>query len=168
MRRYTVKVGPETRAVGVGPEGQGHRVTLDGEDRILAVDVDPATGVLHWLDGTRVVNAHLDPVGDKLTITVRGHSTPVVVEDAAVEAVADVKGSRGPTGPAEIRAPMSGRLLKATVQSGTAVKAGTTLFVIEAMKMENEIQAPRDGSVRKLEVAEGVAVEVGQILAVLE
>jgi len=168
MRHYAVKVGQETRAVSVGSEASALRVKTEAGDRVIEVHHDPGTGQLFWLDGSRVVAAHLDRTGDKLTVTVRGQSLPVTVEDAAVEAVAQMAGSRAPAGPIEIRAPMSGRVLKTVGRAGGAVKAGTTLFVIEAMKMENEIQAPRDGTLRKVEVAEGVAVEVGQVLAVLE
>ena len=38
------------------------------------------------------------------------------------------------------------------------------LFVVEAMKMENEIAAPRAGTVRGLEVRPGDAVGAGQLL----
>jgi biotin carboxyl carrier protein len=44
------------------------------------------------------------------------------------------------------------------------VKAGQTLLVLEAMKMENELRAPRGGTISALHAAEGAAVELSQDL----
>ena len=45
------------------------------------------------------------------------------------------------------------------VRQGQAVKAGDVLFILEAMKMENEICAPHDGTVTSVNVQKGEAVE---------
>jgi 3-methylcrotonyl-CoA carboxylase alpha subunit len=41
------------------------------------------------------------------------------------------------------------------------------LFIIEAMKMENEVRAPHAGTVTQLSVTPGAAVTIGQVLAVV-
>jgi biotin carboxyl carrier protein len=68
---------------------------------------------------------------------------------------------------ATLRAPIPGRVVKVLVKAGDAVKAGQTLVVLEAMKMENELRAPRAGSVTEVRAAEGTAVEAGQELVQL-
>jgi glutaconyl-CoA decarboxylase len=73
-----------------------------------------------------------------------------------------------PAGPAAVRAPMPGRVVKILARPGDAVKAGSGVVVVEAMKMENEIRAPRDGTVKELRVSEGAAVEAGQELALID
>ena len=67
-----------------------------------------------------------------------------------------------------VRAPMAGKLLRLDARLGDAVKAGQTLAVIEAMKMENELVAPLDGIVVELGQAAPSAVDKGALIARIE
>lgn len=60
--------------------------------------------------------------------------------------------------------PMPGKVVKINVTTGDKVAAGTTLCVVEAMKMENEIKANKDFVVSEVFVKEGDKVETKQIL----
>lgn len=71
------------------------------------------------------------------------------------------------TGAVTVDSPMPGTILDIKVASGAAVKSGDVLFVLEAMKMENEIVAPQDGTVASVNVSKGDSVEAGQTLASL-
>ena len=62
---------------------------------------------------------------------------------------------------------MPGTILKVNAAEGQAVKAGDVLFILEAMKMENEIVAPCDGTVKQILASKGSTVDTDQILAVL-
>jgi glutaconyl-CoA decarboxylase len=66
-----------------------------------------------------------------------------------------------------VNAPMPGTILKVNVQQGQAVKAGTVLCVLEAMKMENEILAPKDGTVTQVAAVKGASVDTGAVLVVI-
>ena len=66
-----------------------------------------------------------------------------------------------------VNAPMPGTILKVNVTQGQAVKAGTLLCVLEAMKMENEIMAPKDGTVAQVVVSKGASVSTGDALVVI-
>lgn len=66
-----------------------------------------------------------------------------------------------------VTAPMPGNILAVNVTAGQAVKAGDVMFILEAMKMENEIVAPADGTVKQVLVSKGSVVETDAVLAVV-
>lgn len=67
----------------------------------------------------------------------------------------------------EIASHMPGLMLKVAVSEGQHVEAGESLFVLEAMKMENEIKAPTAGVIEKLYVQPREQIDKGQILCTL-
>jgi acetyl-CoA/propionyl-CoA carboxylase biotin carboxyl carrier protein len=66
-----------------------------------------------------------------------------------------------------VSSPMPGTVLVADAVAGQRVRAGQTLFVVEAMKMEHTVSAPFDGTVAEIHVRQGQPVELDQPLAVL-
>lgn len=67
-------------------------------------------------------------------------------------------------GPAPIRAPMPGLVVKVEVEEGEWVEAGGGLLVVEAMKMENSLTAKVGGRVGTIRVVAGQTVEKDEIL----
>ena len=59
----------------------------------------------------------------------------------------------------------TGKVWKITSKEGDAVKAGDTILILEAMKMEIPVVAPCDGTVSSIVVAEGDPVETGKVVA---
>ena len=68
------------------------------------------------------------------------------------------------TGGKPVNAPVAGTLLKYAVAEGSAVKADTTIIIVESMKMELEIKAGSAGSVHFL-AATGSQISAGQAIA---
>ena len=54
------------------------------------------------------------------------------------------------------------------VSEGDTVKAGQTLFIVEAMKVMNPITAPNAGKVAKIFVQNAQPIEFGEALAIIE
>ena len=92
-------------------------------------------------------------------------AAPVAAAPAAAPAAAAAPVVTG-AGEA-VNAPMPGNILKVNVKAGDAVKSGTVLVVLEAMKMENEIMAPKDGTVTQVLVSKGSTVDTGAPLVVI-
>ena len=90
------------------------------------------------------------------------------VAEAAAAPTAAPAAAPAVTGAGEaVTAPMPGNILKVNVKAGDAVKSGTVLVVLEAMKMENEIMAPKDGTVTQVLVNKGSTVDTGAPLVVI-
>ena len=56
---------------------------------------------------------------------------------------------------------------KPFIDVGTAVKAGDTLLIVEAMKVMNPITAPEGGVVKKIMISDGQPVEFDQPLLII-
>ena len=59
---------------------------------------------------------------------------------------------------------MPGLIIDLKVKTGDTVKAGDSLLILEAMKMENMLKSPGDGVVKNVKVKKGDAVEKNQVL----
>lgn len=60
--------------------------------------------------------------------------------------------------------PMTGRVLKVSVQKNDKVKKGQTLVILSAMKMEYVFRAEAEGQIKSVNCKEGDTVEAEQLL----
>jgi len=65
-------------------------------------------------------------------------------------------------------APMPGKISEVLVKKDQKVKAGQSLMIIEAMKMEQTIKSPNAGKISKILVKKGQQVENGESLLVID
>ena len=113
----------------------------------------------------------------KYKVNVNGQVYEITLEECDVNAASTPAAPAAAPAPAAVPAPaaggesvscpMPGTILAINVQNGASVKKGDVLFVLEAMKMENEIMAPCDGTVSGVTVTKGSSVDTGAVLCVL-
>ena len=109
----------------------------------------------------------------KYRVNVNGTVFEVEIEEMTGAPAAPAVAAAAPAAPAapaggeKITAPMPGTILAVNVTSGSAVKKGDVLMILEAMKMENEIAAPKAGTVAQIIVSKGAVVETGTPLVVI-
>ena len=82
-------------------------------------------------------------------------------------AAAAAPAAKAAPGGTSVTSPMPGAVLGVKVNVGDKVSAGQTMFVLEAMKMENEIVAPVDGTVASINVKTGDTVDTDQVMGTL-
>jgi biotin carboxyl carrier protein len=157
-------------------------VTLDpapGAQPIVVDVKELPSGALEVRVGDRPVDVDIVALGDQLSVRIDGKVVDLTTEGTPPELGAIASGHRsyvrveserlraaeaakkGAKGGSEkvIKTPMPGRIVKLLVKAGDEVEAGRPLFVMEAMKMENEIKAKGAGKILELHVAVGDTVE---------
>jgi biotin carboxyl carrier protein len=158
---------PSDRPIVVAPDDPGEVfVEPYGEGRVV---VHGADGTDRWAylspaerlkDGRLVVEAVVDGWRFELELESDARATLRERATRAADAMAAA-------GPLEVRAAIPGRVAAVAVEAGDDVEPGTTLLVVEAMKMQNELRAPRAGRVERVAVGAGETIEVGDLLAVI-
>lgn len=108
----------------------------------------------------------------KYQVSLNGKQFEVEVEKGSVSAVPTGAApapapAAAPAGGETVAAPMPGTILDIRCTAGQAVKSGDVLFILEAMKMENEICAPHDGTVGTVCVQKGASVQTGAALCTM-
>ena len=92
---------------------------------------------------------------------------PKAAATPAPAAATPAPAAKAAPGGTSVTSPMPGSVLGVKVNVGDKVSAGQTMFVLEAMKMENEIVAPVDGTVASINVKTGDAVDTDQVMGTL-
>lgn len=94
--------------------------------------------------------------------------TPVGAAPASAPKAAPAPApAAAPAGGETVAAPMPGTILDIRCSVGQQVNAGDVLFILEAMKMENEICAPRAGTIGSICVQKGASVATGAPLCTM-
>lgn len=165
--RYLVQVG--AREVEVLLDGE--TVTCEGfasSARVSDVEGTPVRLVTLGDEVHRVVARRGETRGS-FTLWVDGFRYEVEALDERTRAIRELSGaSDAVTGPAPLKAPMPGMIVRVAVQVGDSVVPGQSLVVMEAMKMENELRATAAATVKAVLAQPGTAVEKGAVLLELE
>ena len=67
----------------------------------------------------------------------------------------------------KVTTPLPGTILDVFVNVGDKVKAGQTVVLLEAMKMENNIEADVEGTITEVKVRKGDSVLEGDVMVVI-
>ena len=166
---WVVRLGGGNHAAAVRPLKGGFEVsTRDGKCKI-STDWMPGQPLFRALiDGTETcVQVERLNVGYRLS---RGgaRARVLVLDKRSAELVA-----RMPERPASdtsrlVASPMPGLLIQVGAEAGLAVKAGDTLAIVEAMKMENSILAERSGIIAAVHARPGDSLAAGQVIMEFE
>jgi pyruvate carboxylase subunit B len=158
----------------------GNRVDVALDGAAVTVDGTTVDAHLRELEGTPV---RLVSVGDavhrvvvrrgesrgRYVLWIDGYRYDVEALDERTRAIRELSGAAAAaSGPAPLRAPMPGLVVRVSVKPGDRVEAGQGLVVMEAMKMENELRSSAAGTVRAVHAQPGGAVDKGALLVELE
>lgn len=111
----------------------------------------------------------VDELKEAIVTNVAPTAAPIVAAPAAAPAASPAAPAAAPAAVSgsgtPVKSPMPGTILSVNVSEGKAVNEGDVLFILEAMKMENEIVAPTSGTVNKIVASKGSSVATDEVLA---
>lgn len=163
--KYVVEINGERVAV----ELDGSTAVVNGEQFNVNLQAIPGTPVRLVRIGEAVhrMTSRRQPQNGRgaYTLDVDGFRHEVITLDERMRAIRDLSAkNEAAAGPAPLKAPMPGLVVRIAVEVGDLVAAGQALVVVEAMKMENELRATVAGQVTAIRAVQGTAVDKGAIL----
>ena len=140
MKNYKLKINGNDYTVDINEvEGQEVKLSVNGTPYVVTVDQE------------------MKQQKKTVVSSPRPQAAPAAAPKAAPAAAAGAK----------VTTPLPGTILDVYVNVGDAVKAGQTVVLLEAMKMENNIEADTAGTVKEVKVRKGDSVLEGDVLVVI-
>ena len=155
-------IARETGAIAVrfvGADG------TPGHPHHLVSTWTPGEPVWHGTIDGHLVAMQVRPIANGTRLAHQGVEVPVYVftEAEATSARLMPVVTAADTGK-KLLCPMPGLVISIEVAEGQEVKAGETLAVVEAMKMQNVLPAERDGTVKKIHASAGATLAVDALI----
>ncbi len=155
----------------VGRDGDNVQISLIGADGaegkpyLVQSTWKPGDPVWHGSIEGRHLVMQIRSIPNGFRIAHQGYEVPVYVytESEAEAARLMPVGVAADTGK-KLLCPMPGLVVSIAVVEGQEVKAGETLAVVEAMKMQNVLRAERDGVVKKIHATAGATLAVDALI----
>ncbi len=166
---WVVRLGREQIPLSV-PEGYGAvpleiDVKFGGELMTVTSDWRPGEPLWHGRIGGQEVAVQVRPAPGGVLVSWRGvtlFARAMLPDVAVLDALMPVK--QPPDLSKFLFCPMPGLVVSISVVEGQEVKAGETLAVVEAMKMENVLRAERDGRVSAVRAKPGDSLAVDAVI----
>jgi propionyl-CoA carboxylase alpha chain len=161
-------------------------VTLDGAaaavadaylaagDLHLTIDGTPFDAIVEWQPGMPLMRLNQDGEGRAIQIAPApsgwrliqgGMQVAAVVRGARAAALAALMPKKAAADTSKLLlCPMPGLIVSVNVSQGQDVKAGETLAIVEAMKMENVLTAEQDVKVKKINAKKGDSLALDDVI----
>ncbi|SDI19260.1 biotin carboxyl carrier protein /biotin carboxylase [Bradyrhizobium sp. Rc2d] len=157
-----LEVGRESEAIAVrfiDAEGKA------GNAHLLQSPWKPGDPVWQGTIDGQFIAVQARPIANGIRLAHQGVEVPVYVWTEAEAASARLMPvtTASDTGK-KLLCPMPGLVVSIAVNEGQEVKAGETLAVVEAMKMQNVLRAEQDGTVKKIHASAGATLAVDALI----
>jgi biotin carboxyl carrier protein len=148
---------------------QDSKVTVDGKEYHYRLNKLRQDSYLLNINNKVYKISFYQVDNETFSLTINTNHLDVIVRSALQEKVSKLIQNRSSVHHhMDIKAPMSGMILRIKNKTGDSVLQGDSLLILEAMKMENDIRAPVSGTIKQILVKEGMPVEKGTLLISIE
>lgn len=150
---------------------EGNHVQIQVDEKIYHLDVvEVEKGIYSILKDNRSYNVELVDGIDSKNYTINTYETTfdVSIVDAEARYLMNRGNADADHGDVKISSPMPGKVIKIPVKVGDHVPEGTTVVIVEAMKMQSEYKVKKDRLIKEILVKEGDTIDGNQPLVVVE
>ncbi|TCL73627.1 acetyl/propionyl/methylcrotonyl-CoA carboxylase subunit alpha [Rhizobium sp. BK251] len=168
-QEWVVKLGPDYIPVNLvdGQVTSPFAMPMEIDKKVVAVSTEWRPGDAIWRGtvGGRRVTAQVRPLASGVLLDWQGLSVTsrvFTLRQAELDRLMPTK--LPPDTSKLLLCPMPGLVVAIAVAEGQEVKAGETLAVVEAMKMENVLRAERDLTIGKINAKAGESLAVDAVI----
>lgn len=150
---------------------EGNFATIAIDNKVYDLDIEMVeNGVYSILHNGLSYNVELieGTTAKKYYVNTLYQNFDVEIIDAQSKYLQSRKKNMELEGSNVISSPMPGKVVRIPVKVGENVKAGQTVIVISAMKMESDYKSAIDGIVKEITVKEGSTIEGNKPLVIIE
>lgn len=163
--RFLVTIADRELEVEAKPANPGVTVRLGTQERLVHLEGEPGSKIYTLRTSEQIFKVAMMKTDSEYLIQWRGYDFSVRVERSVARRYRALLPA-----PQLLKEPavhtltshMPGLIGKLFVREGQRIETGERLWVLEAMKMENEIKSPVSGVVEKIHAQAGTQVEKGQ------
>jgi len=160
-----VRLGGEIKELEIEEAASGLRIKLDGEWHEARLEPIGSSSLFGIVIDSRPYEVFAEPRAGGFDLLIGFDRYSVEVKAGGTGGFHSfTTPSAKDTGEWVVLSPMSGVVAEVYVSSGSEVREGDVLLIIEAMKMNNELRAQREGTVLDVHVSTGQRVEPGTAL----
>jgi propionyl-CoA carboxylase alpha chain len=169
LKPWAISIAGDDVETTIMPLEDHVEILLDDKKLELASDWRPGEPIIHVEVNGAEFAMEIDrlPIGYRLTCD--GVSEDILIQSPEAAALYKLMPEKvAPDTSKLLLCPMPGLVVSVAVSEGDEVKAGQTLAVVEAMKMENILRAERDGTVSVIKAEAGDSLAVDAIIMEFE
>jgi len=162
-------VGRDEVSVSLEDEGDGVQIVVDGQALAVECDWQPGSRQMLAVVQGKPISLLIHRRAEGFRLTHGGAERDIVLRTPQAAALARLMPVKVPPDMSRfLLCPMPGLVVSIAVAAGDEVKAGQTLAVVEAMKMENVLKAERDGRIKAVLPKPGDSLAVDQVIMEFE
>jgi len=165
-RRRAISLSGEELHADVAHDGDAIVVQFeDGNSHRLSSPWRPGEPLWSGTIDGKLIAVHVRMIPNGFELACRGLEVKAFVYTESEARYARLMPAKKLSGSEKaVRCPMPGLVVSLAVAEGQEIKAGETLAVVEAMKMENVLRAERDGTIKAIRVKPGDSVAVDAVI----
>jgi len=166
--KYFVKINEEEFKIELSENNDDLNADVNGKTyHVAPAVVEEGVSYSVIIDGESF-NVSLNSNSNNLDLIIGGRLYHAEVLDEREKGAMEIDSSRKDGGLQVVQSVMPGIVRKVFVKEGDTVTEGSSLLILEAMKMENELAAEKEGLVVKVHIKEGQTVNSSDPLITIE